>query len=138
MQDGSLFADTGQVPLPVAAVRTNEQMGAPRRDRVQGAFVALAVARLERDHVALLAALCDLEQEQRPGRSGSVSMQALEAVLREELRQTQRALERAAVGTLGYCERCETPLAIAMLLSQPATTHCSGCAAALERGNQVH
>lgn len=141
MQDMSAFADGGSLPAIGAEPETRQaRPGAPAAaDRVQHAFVALAVARLERDHVALLAALCDLDMEQRSSAaSGPVMRQALAALLHEELRQTQRALERAADGTLGYCERCQSPLAISILLSQPATTHCPSCAAAIERGNTIH
>lgn len=147
MQDSSMFAEGGVIPVVGA-----ELAGAPPEahratpgtrgvsDLVQGAFVSLAVARLERDHVALLAALCDLELEQRsvPAASVPVMRQALASLLHEELRQTQYALERAADGTLGYCQRCQSPLAISVLLSQPTTMHCAGCTAAIERGSQVH
>jgi hypothetical protein len=148
MQDTSAFADGGSRPVsgtepevtPAGIAASAPSRGAASlpapADRVQSAFVALAVARLERDHVALLAAICDLELD-RPG-SAPVIQQALAAVLREELRQTQRALERAALGTLGYCERCHAPLAISVLLSQPAATHCPNCAAVIERGHQIH
>jgi hypothetical protein len=148
MQDSSTFADGESRPVPgTEPVVTPAGIGASARrrgasslpapaDRVQSAFVALAVARLERDHVALLAALCDLELD--PPGSTPVMQQALAAVLLEELRQTQRALERAALGTLGYCERCQTPLAVSALLSQPAATHCPSCTAAIERGQQIH
>ena len=148
MQDTSTFANGGSTPLPstepgvtptgiaASASRHGASSLATSADRVQSAFVALAVARLERDHVALLAARCDLERDQLGG--AAVMHQALAAVLREELRQTQRALERAALGTLGYCERCQAPLAITVLLSQPASTHCPSCTAAIERGQQVH
>jgi RNA polymerase-binding transcription factor DksA len=140
MQDGSVFADAGNQPVAASVAQDGAKGGIAGADRVQTAFVSLAVARLERDHVALLAALCELEQAQQvsSARHAAVMQQAITAVLREELRQTQRALERAADGTLGYCERCGAPLAVAILLAQPATTHCPACTAAVERGNQVH
>lgn len=145
MQDTSMYADGGNIPLPAAEPSEIAVTAAPSgartgSDRVQAAFVSLAVARLERDHVALLAALCDLERERRASAAAGtqVMQEALTAVLREELRQTQRALERASAGTLGYCERCQAPLTITVLLAQPATTHCPGCTAAVERGTQIH
>ena len=143
MQDSSALGENGNLSVPSFHEGTlPATMAAPARrgrDRVQEAFVTLTVTRLEREHVSLLAALCELEQEQSPSRGRTPAMrQALAAVLLDELRQTQRALERAAHGTLGYCERCDAPLAVTILLAQPATTHCARCAAASARGNQVH
>jgi DnaK suppressor protein len=141
MQDSSVFGEAGNLPVADAVpAPIPSTMAAPRRhgDRVQAAFVTLAVARLERDHVSLLAALCEMEQHAPTAGETPVMRQALAAVLREELRQTQRALERAAQGGIGYCERCDAPLAVAVLLAQPATIHCASCAAAVARSNQVH
>jgi hypothetical protein len=111
---------------------------------VVGAFISVALARLERDHVALLAAICELiSPSSRPGSGVGMAhdpalRDALLTVLREDLRQTQRALALAANGTYGYCETCHSPLSSRALLEQPATTHCAGCASAAARARQVH
>ena len=116
-----------------------EDMDGMSPDPTRRAFVALALARLERDHVALLAALCELEAGTPVDSSASPSLRdALATVLREDLRQTQRALDLAHQGTLGACERCHKPLATSLLFAQPATTRCAACAAVLERAAQVH
>jgi hypothetical protein len=139
MQDSSVFGEVGNLPVSDAAQAAAPSTTPARHcDHVHSAFVTVAVARLERDHVSLLAALCDLEQAPPTAGSKPVMRQALAAVLQDELRQTQRALERAAQGGLGYCERCDAPIAIAVLLSQPATTHCPSCAAVVARATQVH
>ena len=114
-----------------------------RMDRVNGAFVSVALARLERDHVALLAAICQLDGERRSQRpDGRATLSALDeallTVLREDLRQTQRALARAAEGQYGYCETCNAALSVSLLLAQPATTQCKGCAGAVELSGPVH
>lgn len=118
--------------------------GPRHADDVAGAFVSVALARLERDHVALLAAVCELTSPSRdPGSATDMAdrpalRDALLTVLREDLRQTQQALALAANGAYGYCEVCHTPLPSRVLLEQPATTHCAGCASALERARQIH
>jgi RNA polymerase-binding transcription factor DksA len=97
----------------------------------------VALARLERDHVALLAALCDLETAD--SRHLSAAMRdALAVLLRADLRQTQHALALAAEGRYGACERCHTPLASVALLTTPATTRCPSCVGATARANQLH
>lgn len=113
-------------------------------DGVANAFVSVALARLERDHVVLLAAVCQLESGDALGSPGAaaatspVLREALAALLREDLRQTQRALRLAADGTYGTCESCHTALPINVLLNQPATTRCQSCCTAAERAHQVH
>jgi RNA polymerase-binding transcription factor DksA len=118
--------------------------GPRHADDVAGAFVSVALARLERDHVALLAAVCELTSPS--GDRGSATdmgdqsalREALLTVLREDLLQTQRALALAANGAYGYCEVCHTLLPSRVLLEQPATTRCVGCASSLERVRQIH
>lgn len=125
------------------------------------AFRALALARLERDHAALLAALCELDVGQRPspgarsasmlgtagaanGTAGdsapaSTSLRAALAVLlRDDLRQTQRALGRAATGEFGVCDTCHSDIDLRTLLVQPAVTRCAHCAAVADRARLVH
>jgi RNA polymerase-binding transcription factor DksA len=116
---------------------------------VASAFISLALARLERDHAALLAALCELESGAACGNAAAgarsadwpdspVLRDALQTLLREDLRQTQRALRLAAEGTYGYCEVCHAALSLHTLMVQPATTRCAACASAADRAEQVH
>ncbi|MGZ3676452.1 MAG: hypothetical protein ACXVCO_19285, partial [Ktedonobacterales bacterium] len=92
---------------------------APRR--VRRASLALALGRLEREHVALLLAICELESA-ADGDGESVALRkALLPMLREDLRQTQHALALAARGAYGSCEECHKPLAARHLEMKPAT-----------------
>lgn len=85
-----------------------------------------AINRLEQEHVALLLALCDLEEPS--ARSEDVVLRsALEQLLRDELRQTQHALQRASQGTYGVCEVCHQPLSRRHLSLHPAMTRCWAC-----------
>ena len=104
---------------------------APRR--VRRASLALALGRLEREHVALLLAICELESAEN-GKGESVELrQALLPMLREDLRQTQHALALAARGAYGSCEDCHKPLSARHLEMKPATTRCPECAARARR-----
>lgn len=86
-----------------------------------------AINRLEQEHVALLLALCDLEEPS--ARNEDVILRsALEQLLRDELRQTQHALQRASQGTYGTCEVCYQPLSRRHLSLHPAMTRCWTCA----------
>jgi hypothetical protein len=133
---------TGET-LSVAAAAATERAEPRPADHVADAFVAVALGRLERDHVALLSAICDLTSPPRISRPRTLPAddptlrEALLAVLREDLRQTQRALMQASAGTYGTCATCHTALPSHVLLEQPATTHCARCAAS-ERASQVH
>jgi RNA polymerase-binding transcription factor DksA len=113
-------------------------------DGVTGAFITVALARLERDHVALLAAICELDS-MRPGPRSAraapetpVLREALLTLLRDDLRQTQHALGLAARGVYGFCEICQSALPIRVLLTQPATTRCRDCVGIVEHSRQVH
>lgn len=106
------------------------QRSRPRSSRA-GAL-ALAVSRLEQEHVALLMALCELEEPSTS--SGSTAnpepiREALFVLLREELRHTQHALALAARGVYGQCEECHRPLSRRHLDLKPATTRCDICEA---------
>lgn len=94
--------------------------------------LAAAISRLEQEHVALLLALCDLE-EQAPKDQDAVVVAALQVLLRDELRHTQHALSLASLGTYGVCEVCQRPLSRRHLSLLPAITRCSSCA-----GRPVH
>jgi RNA polymerase-binding transcription factor DksA len=85
-----------------------------------------AINRLEQEHVALLLALCDLEDPSAPGED-AVLRSALDLLLRDELRQTQHALQRASQGTYGACEVCHQPLSRRHLSLHPAMTRCWAC-----------
>lgn len=90
--------------------------------------VALALSRLEREHVALLLAMCELEEPPRPDDDTPQAVRdALLVLLRDDLRQAQHALGLAAQGTYGACEQCQRPLAARLLEQQPALTHCAAC-----------
>ena len=128
-------------PLTQPGVPAAAPADAARGDAV----VLVALARLERDHVALLSALCDLEAPAaRRARAGgtqalSAAMRdALAVLLRADLRQTQHALALAAEGRYGRCEGCQAPLSSVALLTTPATTHCASCAGSAARAGQVH
>jgi RNA polymerase-binding transcription factor DksA len=127
-----------------AAAEQFGDLASQQVDGVTSAFVSVALARLERDHVVLLAAVCQLESDAAAGlpaataATSPVLREALKALLREDLRQTQRALRLAADGAYGTCEICHTALPIHVLLDQPATTRCQSCAVAAERARQVH
>ena len=91
-----------------------------------------AINRLEQEHVALLLALCDLEEPS--ARSEDVVLRsALEHLLRDELRQTQHALQRASQGTYGICEVCHQPLSRRHLSLHPAMTRCWACTGRMPR-----
>lgn len=88
--------------------------------------LATAISRLEQEHVALLMALCDLEET--PSKNQDVLMRTtLYVLLREDLRRTQHALERASQGAYGICEVCQQPLSRRHLSLLPAITRCSAC-----------
>jgi hypothetical protein len=100
----------------------------PAYRRARRASTALALSRLEREHVALLLAICELEG---PATTADANSQALHAallpMLRDDLRQTQHALRLAAEGRYGVCEDCRKPFTSRQLELRPASTHCSVC-----------
>lgn len=101
----------------------NSRMSLPNsRARVLSA----AISRLEQEHVALLMALCDLEESSSNSHNAELR-NALIQVLREDLRRTQHALRQAAQGTYGICEVCQQPLSRRHLSLLPAITRCWAC-----------
>lgn len=88
--------------------------------------VVAAISRLEQEHIALLLALCDLE-ESLTNSQDAMMHGALYLLLREDLRRTQHALKRASQGTYGICEVCQQPLSRRQLSLLPAMTRCSAC-----------
>ncbi|HEX6817360.1 MAG TPA: hypothetical protein VF120_03235 [Ktedonobacterales bacterium] len=90
--------------------------------------IAEAVRRLEREHVALILALCELDDlSETPA-----MRQALQLLLREDLSRTQHALNLASQDRYGKCEECARPLPRRTLELRPATTRCSFCATDLD------
>lgn len=108
-----------------------ERRAAPRPVRRSSA--ALALSRLEREHVALLLAICELESPDEADGNSLVLREALQPLLREDLRQTQHALARAAQGKYGICDDCNRPLSARLLELQPSATTCSVCQARARR-----
>ena len=100
----------------------NRRMGQDSRER---ALVA-AINRLEQEHIALLMALCELEESSDASQDALVRG-ALQALLRDDLRRTQHALSRAAQGTYGVCEVCQQPLSRRHLALAPAMSRCWAC-----------
>lgn len=95
-----------------------------------------ALTRLEREHVALLLAICELETPPRTqdDLTGAPEVRAaLRTLLREDLGRTQHALARAASGHYGTCEDCHRPISRRHLEIKPASTRCSICEAQARR-----
>jgi hypothetical protein len=97
---------------------------------------SLALSRLEREHVALLLAIAELEApaEATTGAVGGPEVRrTLLTLLREDLRRTQHALTLAAHSQYGFCEDCHRPLSRRTLELKPATTRCAICEANARR-----
>ncbi len=94
----------------------------------RSATLGLALRRLEREHVALLLAIAELEapSAQIDERTRAIN-NALRPLLRDDLRRTQHALTLATQGRYGACEICGQPLSRRQLELAPATTRCPGC-----------
>ncbi|HEX6541483.1 MAG TPA: hypothetical protein VF040_06990 [Ktedonobacterales bacterium] len=99
--------------------------------------LATAISRLEQEHVALLLALCDLE-ESSANSQDAVMRGALRQLLRDDLRRTQHALRRAAQGSYGICEVCQQPLSRRHLSLLPAITRCWACTGRMPHEHQAH
>lgn len=116
-------------------VRTRTSSGPRRvsRQRIavgseREATIAQALRRLEREHVALLLAICELEGP--TGLQESPAMrQALLVLLRDDLSRVQGALALAAEGRYGSCERCGRAITRRELELSPATVRCDACEA---------
>lgn len=83
------------------------------------------MTRLEREHVALLLALSELEASDMG--TDSALRDALSPLLRSDLRRAQYALSRLDAGLYGMCDRCARPIAARLLNLAPATTRCPTC-----------
>ncbi len=129
----SVLAHVGQAGAVMAtgAGRTAASMQERRR-----VGLAQTLRRLEREHVALLLAMCELEAQQaRQATPNGASIGASESLraalapmLREDLRRAQYALARAAQGMYGVCEHCGSPIALRRLQLQASATNCASCA----------
>lgn len=93
-----------------------------------------AISRLEQEHVALLMALCELEDTSAESQDAAMHS-ALDTLLREDLRRTQHALNLAAQGTYGICEVCQQPLSRRHLSLLPAITRCWACTGRVSRAH---
>lgn len=96
----------------------------------------MAMSRLEREHVALLLAICELESPESADANSQALRSALLPLLREDLRQTHHALARAAQGHYGICEDCHRPLSGRQLDLKPSATSCPVCEARTRRSTQ--
>lgn len=106
---------------------------APNRPAQPGARTQ-ALRRLEREHVALLLAISELEAGARGPESPALRA-ALLPMLRYDLARTTYALTRAAAGQFGQCDRCGRRLVARLLELNPATTRCPACAAHARAGH---
>src|SRR5262245_37954236 len=109
----------------------------PAPKRVRRTSLALALSRLEREHVALLLAICELETPRAVDPNAAALREALLPLLREDLRQTQHALARAARGSYGVCEACHKPISARQLELHPAATCCATCRSPQERDRRI-
>jgi hypothetical protein len=104
--------------------------GAVGRHRWRGrrAGLSASLTLLEREHVALLLAICELESSQpRKGQQSATLDRFLLPMLMKDLGRVQHALARAAHGAYGSCEMCHKLLPIRELETRPSTTLCSSC-----------
>ena len=127
--------ETRPAGLAASTERVAGRRPAPKRAR--RASLALALSRLEREHVALLLAICDLEGPAGGDADADGDARAMRAallpMLREDLRQTQHALARAARGQYGVCEVCHKAISGRTLELRPAATRCGACEGRAER-----
>ncbi len=91
--------------------------------------LARAFARLEREHVALLLAISELDGGASADGADAALRAALAPLLRGDLRRTQYALARADAGQYGVCDGCGHTIAARRLELNPALTRCSACEA---------
>jgi RNA polymerase-binding transcription factor DksA len=116
------------VPHPSYPVAQRARRGSHPHASAPGTR-AQALRRLEREHVALLLAISELEST-APDAAEPRLRAALTPLLRADLARAQYALRRAAAGQYGMCDRCGRPLAARLLEVNPATTRCPACARA--------
>ena len=88
--------------------------------------LARSLARLEREHVALLLALSELDSASAAAPDAALRA-ALAPLLRGDLRRTQYALSRADAGLYGVCDGCGHAIPARRLELNPALTRCAAC-----------
>jgi len=147
--DGQLIGQTanparGSDARSILRTARTRPASGPRRSARQrieaagerGATIALALRRLEREHVALLLAICELEDPTDPigepaetfaERPSPAMREALLVLLRDDLSRTQHALALTAEGRYGVCEDCQRPIARRELELSPTITQCAVC-----------
>lgn len=135
---GSYATDLAQ-PTRVASRRSGGLGRRAARQRVESGAngrdvgIAQALRRLEREHIALLMAICELDGQgaidEAEAEKRHAMNEALLVLLRDDLTRTQHALALAAEGRYGACEECERPLSRRDLELMPATTRCAVCEA---------
>lgn len=117
--------------MTYATTRFSTRTGArpkPMNGQNRAVTLARALNRLEREHVALLLAISELESATSgQGQQDSALRAALLPLLRGDLRRTQYALRRADAGQYGACDGCGGVIAMRRLALNPATTRCSTC-----------
>lgn len=115
----------------VVRARTASSPRRPNRQRTaiggeRQATLAQGLRRLEREHVALLLAICELEGPTSAHESPAMR-EALLILLRDDLSRVQRALTLAADGHYGSCEGCGRAIPRRELELSPATVRCHTC-----------
>src|SRR5262249_25832373 len=127
-EDFARYAEPARNPFDASAHHARVALSRrPAPKRIRRTSLALALSRLEREHVALLMAICELETPGPADPNSPALRAALLPMLREDLRQTQHALARAARGPYGLCEECHKPIAARQLEMHPAGIHCATC-----------
>lgn len=99
----------------------------PLAPQSRPAILSRALGRLEREHVALLLALSELESSARAASPDVALRAALAPLLRGDLRRTQYALSRADAGLYGVCDHCGHTIAARRVQLNPAATRCAAC-----------
>lgn len=111
------------------ATRLSATRRKPLAPQSRPAMLTRALTRLEREHVALLLALSELDSSASATAPDGALRAALAPLLRGDLRRTQYALSRADAGMYGVCDGCGRSIAVRRLELNPATTRCSSCEA---------
>ncbi|HEX5571271.1 MAG TPA: TraR/DksA C4-type zinc finger protein [Ktedonobacterales bacterium] len=106
------------------------RLTSPRRKslapRSRPATLARSLTRLEREHVALVLALSELDSASAATPDATLRA-ALAPLLRGDLHRTQYALSRADAGLYGVCDSCGHAIPARRLELNPALTRCSAC-----------
>jgi RNA polymerase-binding transcription factor DksA len=109
------------------APRVSTSRRKPLATSSRPATLTRSLARLEREHVALLLAISDLDSSRDAATPDSAVRAALAPLLRGDLRRTQYALSRADAGLYGVCDSCGRSISARRLQLNVAATRCSAC-----------